>query len=69
MNCGGIGFNRLHVFNQTLFMKINLGLIQNSEALWMTVICSKYDSGIDGVPHIYRKTVESSIGNQVEDWR
>ncbi|KAH9722591.1 putative ribonuclease H protein [Citrus sinensis] len=49
-NHGGLGFKKLEAMNQALLMKINWGVISNSDKWWVKVICSKYGLDIGKLP-------------------
>lgn len=42
-------FKDLYAFNKELLMKLKWGIISNIEALWVQVLLSKYNCGLDDV--------------------
>ena len=58
---GGLGFRKARILNNANLMKLGWKLIHNRETLWVQVMRSKYNSGDQVVPDIYKSKTDSNV--------
>ncbi|KAK4267368.1 hypothetical protein QN277_024155 [Acacia crassicarpa] len=63
---GGLGIRHSNYFNQAYLMKLGWRLIARRDDLWVKVVRSKYNCGIDMIPKIDLKRAGSNLWNGIK---